>query len=253
MSAMAVLFRLRPEHPGPAARTNRSPVPTPTQDASPPAVLPLPACIRGRAPALDDAADQWNRTLLDTRFALPRSYVPPDLVSVSAAGFDDDQDDGALSVRSIVLPELAALRRAAAAAGAPVAVEAAYRSYGQQAALLEERTAELGESIALERVAQPGHSEHQLGTTLDFKSFGATDVDQSWVSTPAGRWMLRNAAGFGFVLSYPEGSSAKTCYAYEPWHYRYVGPATAAGVVRSNLTLREYLWDEDRPSVTSGS
>jgi hypothetical protein len=43
-------------------------------------------------------------------------------------------------------------------------------------------------------------------------------------------------------MSYPKGRTAVTCYAYEPWHYRYVGKTTAAAVRASGLTLREYLW-----------
>ena len=35
--------------------------------------------------------------------------------------------------------------------------------------------------------------------------------------------MRANAWKYGFIMSYPKGKSAVTCYAYEPWHYRYVG------------------------------
>ena len=43
--------------------------------------------------------------------------------------------------------------------------------------------------------------------------------------TGGGRWILDNAARFGFSLSYPEGLSAVTGYGSEPWHYRYLGRA----------------------------
>jgi LAS superfamily LD-carboxypeptidase LdcB len=36
-----------------------------------------------------------------------------------------------------------------------------------------------------------------------------------------------------------------TCYAYEPWHYRYVGRTEAAAVHASGLTLREFLWRQE--------
>ena len=45
-------------------------------------------------------------------------------------------------------------------------------------------------------------------------------------------------------MSYPKGSSAVSCYSYEPWHYRYVGRTTAAAVHDAGTTLREWLWSQ---------
>ena len=81
-----------------------------------------------------------------------------------------------------------------------------------------------------------------MGTAIDFTSRGLTDVDASWGSTTTGIWMADNAWRYGFVLSYPKGQIDLTCYPYEPWHFRYVGPKLAAKVRASGLTLREYLW-----------
>ena len=95
-----------------------------------------------------------------------------------------------------------------------------------------------------ESSARPGHSEHQLGTTLDFRSYGGSAPWNyaDWGRTKAGTWLRNNAWKYGFVLSYPKGKTAQTCYAYEPWHYRYVGRAVAARIHASGLTEREYLW-----------
>ena len=70
----------------------------------------------------------------------------------------------------------------------------------------------------------------------------ADDVHTGWERTPAGGWMAENAYRYGFVLSYPRDSRATTCYSYEPWHFRYVGPELAQQVQDSGLTLREFLW-----------
>jgi hypothetical protein len=43
-------------------------------------------------------------------------------------------------------------------------------------------------------------------------------------------------------MSYPNASTAVTCYDYEPWHFRYVGRDVAAAIHASGLTPREYLW-----------
>jgi D-alanyl-D-alanine carboxypeptidase len=206
-------------------------------------VVQPPPCSNGNllAPFSDYA--QWDETLLDTSLGVLSTYAPPDLVPVSRAGFEAAPG---LRVRDLLIGDLAALRRAAALAGHPIAVEAAYRSYAQQASLVHRRRSELGKAEALSRTARPGHSEHQLGTTVDFKSFGADDVTQDWGSTQVGRWMQENAWRYGFILSYPKEKVALTCYAYEPWHFRYFGRQTAAGLHASGLTSREYLWNEQQ-------
>ena len=103
------------------------------------------------------------------------------------------------------------------------------------------RIGQLGNSETGSRAARPGHSEHQLGTTIDITSDGLTDVDQSWGATPTGQWIAGNAYKYGFLLSYPADASNSTCSDYEPWHLRYVGRAEAAAVINAGVTLREYL------------
>ncbi len=49
------------------------------------------------------------------------------------------------------------------------------------------------------------------------------------------------------MLSYPKGKAAETCYAYEPWHYRYVGRDVAAAIHASGETPRRYLWETYGP------
>src|SRR5262249_34206130 len=91
--------------------------------------------------------------------------------------------------------------------------------------------------------ARPGHSEHQLGTVIDFGEVGRPDPwDDSFATSKAGRWLLDHAAGFGFVESYPAGRQDEVCYDPEAWHFRYVGRATAAELAAPGLTLRTWLW-----------
>ena len=68
----------------------------------------------------------------------------------------------------------------------------------------------------------------------------------SWETTKAGAWLGANAWKYGFVMSYPKGKTSVTCYMYEPWHFRYVGRTVAKAVHDSKLTLREYLWRQQR-------
>jgi len=234
-----------PETTGTTTAPSTTPASSDTTEPSS-RVESLPACAYAVLPAPDAKYGQWDRTLLDTTFALPSDYTPPDLVLVSQAG----SEAGEL-VRSFVIPDLKALLEASDTAGNPVDVLIGYRSFARQQALFREHVQEFGHKEALAKTARPGHSEHQLGTTIDFRTKGELDVPENWESQPAGAWMAKNAWRFGFVMSYPQGEEDVTCYSYEPWHYRYVGKPMAARIHASGLTPREFLWRLDSSDVPS--
>jgi len=219
----------------------------PAASSSPSAAVP-PACSFGKRAARAAGYSDWRRTLLDTRFSLPPTYAPPGLQPVSAAGFTS-----ALLVRRGVIADLGALRQAAAAAGHPIDIVAAYRSYRYQTDLFQRRVDDWGYEKAIRKTARPGHSEHQLGTAVEFKIKGTKSPSAQFGSPPTGRWLFDNAYRFGFVLSYPQGQQALTCYAYEPWHYRYFGRRMAAKIHASGVTTRQYLWDLQKRHPTSPS
>lgn len=228
--------RSEPTHTALSRKGSSGPVAVPER------AVALPRCAYADAPAAHRKYSDWRTTLLDPKHALPPAYSPPDLVPANRAGFEG------FLVRAFVINDLAALRSAAEAAGTPVDLAAAYRSYAQQADLYRRREAAAGRERALRGTARPGHSEHQLGTAVDFKSRGASDVDASWGGSPTGRWMLANAHRFGFVLSYPAGRTDVTCYSYEPWHFRYFGRGLAGKIHASGLTVRQYLWAVEQRS-----
>ena len=185
---------------------------------------PLPACTYVDTVTPLRAYSAWRSVIVDTRLALPRSYVPPDLVSTGLLG------DSGERLRAIVMPDLRAMVRTARAAGVRIRVGSGYRSYAEQVTMYRDYVARLGVAAARIRVARPGHSEHQLGTALDL----------AYLSSNA--WAAAHAWQFGFVISYPRNAIAVTCYRYEPWHLRYVGRARAAAVHASGLALRVWLW-----------
>lgn len=245
--------------PRPTPRATPTPSPTPTatpipttrptaQPATPtPTVTPPPASADYSRPggmyvdvltAYRSYGD-WYRSLLDTIFMLPADYFPGDLVDTSAAGLN-----GGYPVRSFVVADLRALADAARANGTPVAVVSGFRSHAQQQSTFDHWVRVGGYDQALRTSARPGHSEHQLGTSLDFThAGGGAPWDYAdWAATPAGAWMAANAWRYGFVMSYPAGSFTVTGYDYEPWHYRYVGRELATAVHVSGLPLRQYLW-----------
>lgn len=198
----------------------------------------LPACRYDDDPAIPGPAGDWTLTILDTIVRLPVHYAPTDLVPVADAGLT-----GGGEVRSTMIPDLRALATAAAAAGVPLGVRSAYRSEARQKAVFDDWVRTSGEAAARQFSARPGHSEHELGLAVDFAAeSGTAPWDEKFEQTPQGHWLAVHAAQFGFVMSYPRDAEGVTCYAYEPWHFRWVGHAVAKQVVAAGLPLRAWLW-----------
>jgi D-alanyl-D-alanine carboxypeptidase len=186
---------------------------------------PLPACRIDDVRAPHAALAEWDRTVLDTIYGLDRSYAPADLTPVGEAGIAGDG-----SVRAFVILDLEALDRAARRAGVDLSVASAYRSYDAQTRTFDSLVRVYGENYAVQSAARPGHSEHQLGTTVDFEGGTAWLADTAW--------------RFGFVMSYPPARSPMyTCYKPEPWHFRYLGRDRAAAIHAAGVSPREWLWE----------
>jgi zinc D-Ala-D-Ala carboxypeptidase len=201
---------------------------------------PLPECVYDDVLTPRRAYTDWARTLVDTTLRVGKGYAPLHLASIADAGIP-----GTGKIRPLVIDDLRALTKAAAAAGNPIEVSSAYRSWKRQKWLFADSVDKYGYDVTLATLARPGHSEHQLGTAIDFKTKGGRDpwlLDTDWASTRAGAWMKANAWKYGFVMSYPKGEKSVTCYHYEPWHYRYFGRARALAIRESDLTTREWLW-----------
>jgi D-alanyl-D-alanine carboxypeptidase len=204
------------------------------------AATPLPACRYADVLTKYRSVTDWWRTLVDPIYRVPSTYAPTTLVSTSYAGLN-----GGYYVRRGVIADLKAMDGAARAAGARFAIQSGYRSYATQKIVFQREVEIYGYATALTQSARPGHSEHQIGATLDFRSYYSTKVPweyTDWGTTKAGAWLKANAWKYGFVMSYPKGKSTITCYTYEPWHYRYMGRPLAKAIRDSGLTLREYLW-----------
>jgi len=211
--------------------------------ASVEALGPVPGCRLDDIMTVPNDYDSWSTTLVDWLLRVPRDYRPPDLVPVGEAGIA-----GPGRIRAVAIDDLSALADAAARNGTPISVNSPYRSYREQVASFNGWVGVDGYDDAITYSQRPGHSEHQLGLTIDFQTLnGGSALQGDWATTPAGAWMAENAWRYGWLMSYPLGDNGelfneRTCFHYEPWHYRYLGRAVARKVHNSGLTIREYLW-----------
>ena len=195
-------------------------------------------CIDRDLPATipDDPA----LTVLDRSYALPPTFVPDDLVPASDAGFTGSS--GAMQVSGALIADLAALRAASAAEGLALEVESGYRSYDDQLATYADWVDRIGVEGAAARTARAGHSEHQLGTAIDFVSPGWSGRFGDWaVESAEGAWVAEHGWEYGFVMSYRADDLEASCYGYEPWHYRWIGREAAAAHRAGGGALREFL------------
>lgn len=107
-----------------------------------------------------------------------------------------------------------------------------------------EKQVELYAGGANTNAAAPGTSEHQTGLAFDVttrRNAGGFETTRQY------RWLIENCWDFGFILRYPEGAEAVTGFAYEPWHYRYVGEDVARVIHENGWTLEEYCAAEELP------
>lgn len=200
-------------------------------------VLVIPDAEAG-GPGEGDSQDLL--TIVDKDHGLPLTYVPPNLVEIlpewEAPGFPSQL------LREEAADALVAMLQAARAGGHELRVRSAYRSYEEQAVTFQYWVDQLGEEEARRVSAPPGHSEHQLGTAVDLTSASVGwQLVQPFGQTPEGQWLAAHAHEYGFVLSYPQGAEETTGYAYEPWHFRYIGRDEAESWAQTGLTLIEFL------------
>jgi D-alanyl-D-alanine carboxypeptidase len=186
------------------------------------------------SPTCDDLT-----VLVDRSHTLPPHYAPEDLVSLPSYGVPTVGGRG-LMLRREAAERLRNLVGAGARAGQELVVASAFRSYADQR-LTHGRLKSVYGAGADVMSAAPGHSQHQLGTAVDFTNATADyQVHPIFGRTGAAWWLQDHATEYGFVLAYPPGKDT-TGYDFEPWHYRYIGVENAARFEQSGLTLQEFL------------
>jgi zinc D-Ala-D-Ala carboxypeptidase len=176
--------------------------------------------------------------LVDRSHSLPPDYVPRDLVPLRDYGVPTL---GSEVLRREAAEHLGRLVEGAAADGEKLVVASAYRSYENQQRSHESLRSVIGAGAG-RLSATAGHSQHQLGTAVDFTDAAAGyKLGVPFARTSGYRWLEQHAWEYGFVLAYPRGEEERTGYRWEPWHYRYVGVRDAKRIEHSGQSLQEFL------------
>lgn len=179
-------------------------------------------------------ADTPELTLVNADHAVPRGW------NVELTTLSNGEQ-----VASMIYPDLQDMFDDMRAQGIYPFVRAGYRSRETQEQVLEDRIASYqsegysksrARELALETVAEPGTSEHELGLAVDINA----DDDRS-TGDEVYAWLAENAYKYGFIQRYPEDKTEITGIDYEPWHYRYVGKSAAGEIYKSGECLEEYL------------
>jgi zinc D-Ala-D-Ala carboxypeptidase len=222
--------------PRPPATDEPNPLAKPNMDVGSEKVS---TSAKSSLPSQKDSCDDL-RVLVDRSHPLFPNYVPGDLVSLWA--YEIPTLGGSkMLLRREAAELLSSLVSDAAANGEELVVASAYRSYEEQQASHARLMSVFG-ADADGMSAAPGHSQHQLGTAVDFTNAAAGyQIWMPFAQTSAYWWLEHHAWEYGFVLAYPRGKEEQTGYQWEPWHYRYVGVEDAKRHAKSELSLQEFL------------
>lgn len=117
-------------------------------------------------------------------------------------------------------------------------INSSYRTFEYQQELYDDYLNAYGLAYTDSVAARPGFSEHQTGLAIDIMTYGATA--ETFETYPEFTWLQENAYKYGYILRYPKEKEYLTGYAYESWHYRYVGVEVAEYIHQHNITFDEY-------------
>ncbi len=163
-------------------------------------------------------------------YFLNEHYVPKKLQDIPKKWVYSNKP---IKIREEVAPFLFKMLQDMEVAGLSPRIVSAYRSFNTQKKLKYTHKVLYGTTEANKFVADQGYSEHQLGSTVDITD-AKTGGLNGFENTKEFKWLKDNAYKYGFILSYPKGNKY---YAYEPWHWRFVGKRLAKYLYENELNF----------------
>ena len=168
---------------------------------------------------------QLSLSQLHEALGIPRDYAancrlplctePPVLVDTELDFYQRQQ-----KLTPAAFSAWSAMRESAISQGHSLFLISAFRGYQYQHDLI---AAKLEKGQSLEAIlcvnAAPGYSEHHSGRAVDLGTMGCDALSEEFENTKVYQWLVKNAGGFGFYLSYPRDNPYGIDF--EPWHWCY--------------------------------
>jgi zinc D-Ala-D-Ala carboxypeptidase len=175
---------------------------------------------------------------INREIPLPVDYAPHNLVNIS----DFVKTVGIICLKQDVIPFLKQMFADAADQNIKLVVTSGFRRPEMQS-IIQKMWQLIEGDTSKKGVAEPRHSEHQLGTAVDLSGKSVNDASATDIfdGTTEDVWLKQNAYKYGFVMSYPKDKLPITGYKYEPWHYRFVGTDVAKQIFDRQISVEEYF------------
>lgn len=179
----------------------------------------------------EPAKDKDKITMLVNKYHyIEYDYIPKDLINVDGITINKEVYEAFLKMKDDMRKEDLNIR-----------IISAYRSYQYQEKLYNNYLKSESQKVVDTYSARAGYSEHHTGLAIDVDN-EKLDYNKFYL-TKEFNWMTENAYKYGFILRYPKDKETITGYAYEPWHYRYVGEEIANYIKKHNSTYEEYYYE----------
>jgi len=176
---------------------------------------------------------EFNNEMLVNKYnKLPDDYVPENLTVIDSDYATDDKQSATKEVVDAFIKMADDMKLE----NLYIIANSSYRDIQSQKDIYESYEKKYGGKYAMEYAAKAGFSEHQTGLVIDI----ANKDHDIFSGTKEYQWLKKNSYKYGFILRYPNKKDNITGYAYEAWHYRYVGVELATKVYESELTYDEY-------------
>lgn len=171
--------------------------------------------------------------LLNKYYGLNKEFKPNDLKSINLQyAYDGNK------LVSLAQKKFTELAIESKKLGYNIIARSSFRDYSSQETLYKKEEKINGKEQTDKVIARPGHSEHQLGLSLDIDLY--RKKYEKFEDTDEYKWLVDNSYKYGFILRYPKEKENVTGYLYEPWHFRYVGEKIAKYIYENNITFDEY-------------
>lgn len=176
-----------------------------------------------------------NIILVNRRFYLDAYTIPTNLTPVQNVKYVKRKNE-IMMIDEVTLQNYQKMEIILKQNNIDIVLFSAYRSYEKQLSLWDNNRKENDSFLA-----KPGFSEHQTGLAIDIGTLNS-GLTIHFENTKTFKFLKEHAHEYGFILRYPKNKESITGYAYEPWHFRYVGREVAKIIYDNNLTLEEYFY-----------